>query len=116
MRNSYLHGLSGARRLDDQEIVRLYLGGDDSDAVGFMAGCSSSTVLSLVKRAGYDVRGRGGRPRGTVRNLSDAAIIQGYRTGLSGGELADRAECSKSTVYSVLRQGNIARRRTGGRK
>lgn len=116
MRNSYLYGLSGSRRIDNAEIVRLYLGGMDSDLVGLQAGCCGSTVLALVKRAGGVVRGRAGRPADVRRKLSDVEIVQGYRSGLSGVELSDRAECSKATIYSILKQGGVARRPKGGRK
>lgn len=117
MKKSYLYGLGGPRRIGNDEIVRLYLSGMDSDLVGIQAGCCGTTVLTLVKRAGGTVRGRAGRPADAQRKLSDAEIVKGYCAGgLSGVELSDQAECSKATIYTVLKRHGVARRPKGGRK
>lgn len=111
---SFLYGLSGRRRLPDAEIVRLYLEEDlDGDAVGLRAGCSSTTVLALVKDAGGVVRGRAGRPASYARGLSDAEICHRYRIGESGHEVARAARCTSTTVYQVLDRYGVPRRNRG---
>lgn len=111
---TYLHGLNGSRRIDNTEIARLYLeDGLDGDAVGLIAGCSSTTVHTIVRASGGAVRGRAGRQPDYRRRLTDAEITQRYRLGFSGYELAEQAACSTATIYDILKRAGVDRRSPG---
>jgi DNA-binding CsgD family transcriptional regulator len=102
---SYVRG-RGGRKLSDAEIIRLYVSGRDADAIGFDAGCSSTTVLNLVRAAGETVRPSGGRRR-SVLAISRDQIVQMYRDGQSGPQIAAVAGCTPSTVYHTLRAAGV---------
>ena len=105
---SYVRGRE-RRRLTDEQIIALYVGGMDADTIGFRAGCSGTTVLNIVRKAGHPIRQAGrGAPR--HRNISDEEIISRYRDGQSGPAIADAAGCSASGVYHVLRRNGVALR------
>lgn len=108
------HRLYGRRQtLSDAEIVRLYAELGDSDQVGFLAGCSGTTVLNRVRAAGHPVL-RPGHSRTKARlnlPLSHDQICQLYRDGLSGPTIATMAGCSASHVYLILDAAGIRRRR-----
>ena len=99
---SYVSG-RGRRTLSDEEIVRLYLSGIDSDTIGYRANCSGTTVTNIVRAAGEVVRGRGTRPRKPI-NLTDAEVVRRYRDGESGPTLADAAGCTTSVIYRIIRE------------
>lgn len=99
---SYIQGRR-RRKLDDAEIIKLYVSGQDADSIGFEAGCSGTTVLSLVRAAGHPVR-RAGRGAPRSRRISDDEIIERYRSGQSGPTIADAAGCTTGTIYHLLRK------------
>lgn len=101
---NYIRGRT--RTLSDAEIVRAYNGGEDSNAIANRANCDASTVLYLVRRAGYPVRPRGPLPRKKLA-LSDAEIVRLYRDGLSGPVIADRAKTTAGTIYALLRRNGV---------
>jgi len=108
---SYIAGRPRTGRLlSDEEIVKRYVGGLDSFTLGLQAGCCGVTVLQIVRAAGETVRMKGATPRRTLR-ISDADIVQLYQSGLSGGEVGDRAGCSASTIFNVLRAAGVKPRR-----
>lgn len=96
------------RRLPDDEIVRLYVEGLDSDSIGARANCSGTVVLSLVRSAGYPVRKPGGRKRALA--LPEDEICRRYLSGQSGPVIARVALCTPSSVYNVLKKHGVPRR------
>lgn len=102
---SYVRGANN-RLLSDAEIVRLYVSGRDADSIGFDAGCSGSTVLNIVRAAGHEIRRSGGRRRLALAIPRDQ-IIQMYRDGQSGPQIAAVAGCTPSAVYHVLRAAGV---------
>jgi hypothetical protein len=108
------HLLYGRRQtLSDEEIVRLYAELGDSDRVGYMAGCSGTTVLNRVRAAGQPVL-KPGHSRTKARLkllLSEREIIELYAGGQSGPAIATLAGCSTSHVYLILSAAGIRRRR-----
>lgn len=109
------HRLYGRRQtLSDAEIVRLYAELGDSDQVGYLAGCSGTTVLNRVRASGQPVL-RPGHSRTKTRlklPLTDPEICQLYRDGLSGPTIATMAGCSVSHIYLILDAAGIRRRRS----
>lgn len=106
---SYQRGLSKCRLLPDDQIVRLYLDGMDSDSVGYRAGCSAKVVLQIVRAAGHAVR-RPGCGSGRPLKLSTEEIVRRYQGGESGTMIAQAAGCVASTVYGVLRRQGVTLR------
>lgn len=106
---SYQRGLSKCRLLPDDQIVRLYLDGLDSDSVGYRAGCSAKVVLELVRAAGGTVRHPGAGSGRTLR-LTPAEMVKRYEAGESGTMIAQAAGCVASTVYGVLRRQGVTLR------
>lgn len=109
------------RTLPDEEIVKLYVDErQDSETIAFRAGCSSSTVLAIVRAAGHEVRRPGSPPPLKPRMISDAEIIRRYRDGQAGPRIADAAGCTPATVYRILRDHDVTVRPppslNGGRK
>lgn len=108
------HLLYGRRqRLTDEEIVRLYAELGDSDRVGYLAGCSGTTVLNRVRAAGGTVL-RPGHSRTRPRlklPLTDQEICQLYLNGMSGPKIADRLGCSTGHIYVILNAAGVRRRR-----
>jgi uncharacterized protein (DUF433 family) len=102
---SYIRGRR--RRLSDEEIVALYVGGLDSGTIAIQAGCDATTVLDLVRKAGGTVRPTGGRARIDRHRITDAEICRRYRDGQSGPMIADAAACNASSVYNILRRYNV---------
>lgn len=108
------HQLYGRRQtLSDEEIVRLYAELGDSDRVGFLAGCSGTTVLNRVRAAGCPVLRRGhSRTKSRLKlALTDQEIGQLYLNGMSGPKIAERLGCSASHIYLILKVAGIRRRR-----
>jgi hypothetical protein len=103
------HTYSARRRtLPDEEIVRLYVGGLDSDSVGARANCSSTAVLDLVRAAGHQVRKPGGRKHAIA--MPEDEICRRYQGGESGPVIALAAGCTPSSIYSILKKHGVARR------
>jgi hypothetical protein len=96
------------RRLPDDEIVRLYVEGLDSDSVGARANCSGTAVLGLVRAAGYPVRQPGGRKHDVA--LPEDEICRRYLSGQSGPVIARVALCTPSSVYNILKKHGVPRR------
>jgi hypothetical protein len=108
------HTLYGrGQRLSDAEIVAMYAETKDSLLVATKAGVSSTTVLSRVRAAGGEVFQRGhGRTYPHIKlKCGKDEICRLYQEGVSGPELADRAGCSTSQIYIILKACNIERRR-----
>jgi len=99
---SYVRG-QGRRTLSDEEIIRLYLSGIDSDTIGYRANCSSTTVTNIVRAAGEAVRGRGTRPRKNLL-IEDGEVLRRYRNGESGPTLAAAAGCTTAVIYRIIRE------------
>ena len=107
---SYRHAVQKCRLLPDDQIVRLYLDGLDSDNVGYRAGCSAKVVLELVRAAGGTVR-RPGCGSGRPLKLTPQEIVKRYQEdGESGPSIAVAAGCVASTVYGVLRRQGVTLR------
>lgn len=106
---SYRHGVPKCRLLPDDQIISLYVGGLDSDSVGYRAGCSAKIVLDLVRRAGHTVR-RPGSGSGRPLDLTPQEIVRRYQDGESGSSIARAAGCAPSTVYGVLRRCGVTLR------
>jgi hypothetical protein len=94
------------RLLSDEEILRRYAEGMDSFTLGLQAGCSSVTVLTIVRGLGGAVRTAGSSQRRALL-ISDAEIIQLYQAGLSGTVVADRAGCAAGTIYKLLKANGV---------
>jgi hypothetical protein len=108
---SYVRGRPPQRLLSDEEILRLYVEEElDSDTIGYRAGCSSTTVLEIVRKLGGVVRERGGRNERKTLKLTDAEIIQRYNDGASGLTLAEQAGCDHATIYRVLHSHGVRTR------
>lgn len=99
---SYVRG-KRVRKLDDETIIRLYVEERmDGESIGIEAGCSGTTVLDIVRKAGHPIRPPGrGVPR--PRHISDGEIARRYRAGEDGPRLAQAAGCTPGTVYRILR-------------
>jgi len=91
--------------------LRLYVEEElDGDTISYRAGCSSTTVLDIVRKLGGVVRGRGrGSERKTLK-LTDSEIIQRYNDGASGLTLAEQAGCNHVTIYRVLHSHGVGTR------
>jgi hypothetical protein len=99
------------RLISDEEILRLYAEEEmDSDTISYRAGCSSTTVLDIVRKLGGVVRGRGGCSERKTLKLTDAEIIQRYKDGASGLTLAEQAGCEPPTIYRVLHSHGVRTR------
>lgn len=101
---SYVRG-EGRRTLADDEIIRLYLSGIDSDTIGYRANCSGTTVIALVRAAGHEIRKKGGRRHSL--SLSDEAIARKYKGGETGPQIAREIGCTPSSIYHALRRLNV---------
>ena len=106
---SYAQGRPTQRLISDAEILCLYIEEKlDSDTIGYRAGCSSTTVLSIVRASGAGIRSRGKRGKRKALKLTDAEIIQRYNDGASGVTLAERAGCDHGMIYRVLRLHGVS--------
>lgn len=109
------HTLYGrGQRLSDAEIVALYAETKDSVLVAMRAGISSTTVLNRVRASGGEVYQRGhGRIHAHIKlKCSQDEICRLYQVeGVSGPVLAERAGCSTSLIYIILKAHGITRRR-----
>ncbi len=104
---TYTRGMK-ARKLTDGEIYRLYVEEkQDSDTVGAAAGCSSGTVLAIVRALGGAIRPPGGVRRNPVLRIPLEEIIRRYRDGQTGPKLAHIAGTTASTVYRMLRTAGV---------
>jgi hypothetical protein len=66
----FLYGFPKTYRLSGAEMVHLYAAGEDALTIGIKAGCSSTTVVKIVRTLGVTIRKPGyGRP--TRRYLVD---------------------------------------------
>lgn len=101
---SYVRG-EGRRSLTDEQIIHLYLSGIDSDTIGYRANCSGTTVISIVRAAGHEIRKKGGRRHSLP--MSDADIAKRYTAGETGPEIARDIGCTASSIYHVLRRLNV---------
>jgi hypothetical protein len=111
---SYRRGRLTCRLISDEEITALYASGLDADTVGYRAGCSGSTVLTIVRASGGTVRSPGcGRDKPLT--LSAEVMVRRYLAGESGPMIAADAGCVASTIYRVLRQHGVTMRDTGPR-
>ena len=100
---SYVRG-KRARTLDDPEIIRLYVDEQlDGESIGIRAGCSGTTGLDIIRKAGHPIRPPGrGVPR--PRLISDEDIARRYKAGEDGPRLAQAAGCTPGTIYHLLRR------------
>jgi hypothetical protein len=103
---SYVRGRR-SRQLSDDEIIKRYVeDGADAESIAFDARCSGTTILTIVRAAGHEIRKSGrGAPR--QRLISDADIIRRYRDGQSGPLIADAAGCTPGTIYHLLRRNGV---------
>lgn len=113
---------SRQRLLGDQEVAELYAKLKDSETVGCHAGCSAATVLAIARKFGVEIqpRGKAGqtlkafRPGGTATLTMDQVEAL-YRGGVSGPEIAHRANVTPGAVYAILKKRNVPRRLPFGR-
>lgn len=109
---SYVRGQK-VRRLSDPEIYRLYVEDLlDSDTIGAAAGCSSTTVLNIVRENGGVVRPPGGQRRNPTFLIPPSEMIRRYREGQSGPKVAQAAGTSTGTLYRMLRANGVTIRPT----
>lgn len=101
---SYVRG-QGRRSLTDEQVIHLYLSGLDSDSIGYRANCSGTTVIAIVRAAGHEIRKKGGRRHSL--SVTDSEVIQRYRGGQTGPEIAQAIGCTSSSIYHLLRRNNI---------
>jgi hypothetical protein len=108
---SYVRGRPTQRLISDQEILRLYVEEElDGDTISYRSGCSSTTVLEIIRKLGGVVRERGGRCERKTLKLTDAEIIQRYNDGASGLTLAEQAGCDHTTIYRLLHSHGVRTR------
>lgn len=100
------------RKLSDPEICAKYYELKDAVTVGFIAGCSETTVTAIVRRMGGAVQPRGG-PITRPSKLSDAEICQRYLDGESGPAIATAAGTYCAHVYKTLDAAGVKRRERG---
>lgn len=93
----------------------MYAERGDSFTVGLHANCSSTTVLSIVRKAGGVIKPAGGvRITRRLRHLTAAQVCERYRAGESGPVLARAAGCDTRMIYETLEAHGIPRRRPWG--
>jgi hypothetical protein len=101
---------TGRCRLPDEDICRLYRTLRSTDAVAARAGCSSFTVLKVLRRCGEPVGpavGKGRRGRRKALLLTDAEISRRYAAGESLTALAKAADACPDTIRRVLKSHTI---------
>jgi hypothetical protein len=96
------------RRMTDEEICRMYAECQDSGAVAYHAQCSSTTVITIVRRYGGEIPKQGGRRKPLP--VSDAEICRRYIGGQSGITIAKDAGTHPVTIYDILERHGIERR------
>lgn len=106
------------RVMTDQQIADAYAELRCSDIVGFKAGCSSSTVLAIVRRLGLGhLIGGPGRGKTGLRadvSLTETEIIERYRAGESAPQIARAAGgVGPHVVYGILKRAGVPRRSPG---
>lgn len=96
------------RRLSDAEIIERYRRLQSAYDVSLEAGCSSDTVLKLLRAAGEPVRKKGGvRGRHKTYALTDEEICTLYRQGMGTLTLADRAGTNASQIRRMLMRCDV---------
>lgn len=98
------------RLMTDEQICEMYAEHGDSFTVGLHANCSSTTVLTIVRRHGGKIGTPGGVRMVRVLKLTAEQMCQRYKAGESGPSLAKAAGCSTGTVYKTLEAHGIPRR------
>lgn len=98
------------RCMTDAEICRMYAECQDSLAVAYHAQCSSTTVLTIVRRSGGVIPKRGGRR--TKLAATDAEICRRYLGGQSGITIAKELGTHSVTIYEILERQGVERRET----
>jgi hypothetical protein len=96
------------RRMTDEEICRMYAECQDSGTVAYHAQCSSTTVLTIVRRNGGVIPKRGGRRR--QLDATDAEICRMYQSGQSGISIAHELGTHSVTIYEILKAHGVERR------
>jgi hypothetical protein len=95
------------RTLTDAEVVELYLSGLDSFSVGLRGNLDATSVLALVRKAGHQVRNRGGgKPLAPLAIPLDQAIRL-YDSGLSVQAVAERAGVDRATMAKAFRRAGV---------
>lgn len=97
------------RKLTDAEICALYVEIGDSVIVSIRAGCSSTTVLTIVRRGGGKIWPIGGRRKRGLA-ATDQEICDRYLAGESGYQIAQSAGTSGALIYSILERNGVPRR------
>jgi hypothetical protein len=99
------------RTMSDEDICRRYAETGSSVDVSLEAGCSSTTVLQIVRAHGGTVGPSGGKGMTTELALSEADICRRYLDGENGIRLAYIAGCCTSTLYRILKANGVQARR-----
>lgn len=86
----------------------MYLDCGDGATVAYHAQCSSTTVLSIVRRNGIEIAKRGGKRKPLA--VTDAEICRRYLGGQSGVTIAADIKTNPVTIYKILESNGIPRR------
>lgn len=97
------------RKLTDAEICALYAEIGDSVVVSLHAGCSGTTVLTIVRKNGGAIWPIGGRRKRGIP-ITDQEVCTRYLAGESGIALAQYAGTSSAMIYNILERNGVPRR------
>lgn len=103
------------RTLTDAEVCEKYAELKDSVIVGILAGCSATTVTTIVRRSGGAVLPRGGRVQRPLL-LSVEEVCRRYLAGESGESIARDSGTYAAKIYQTLTAAGVARRERGWHK
>jgi hypothetical protein len=96
--------------MTDEEICHMYAATGSAESVAMRAGCSTTTVISICRKAGLPIQKPGGPPGRKPLRLSDAEVIRRYLGGESGASIAAAAGCGYSRIYQILERAGVERR------
>ena len=96
-----------------ESVAGLYQAGATVQNISFQLGVSTWTVLDRLKRAGTHARTARERRGLTLHKEHD--IAERYRRGDSMVSIVGCYNIDKSTVWRIVEEHNVTRRKRGGR-